>query len=129
MAADIPADLKYTRDHEWVLLQGKTARVGITDYAQRQLGDIVFVELPKEKDKFDRGQPFGTVESVKSVSELYAPLSGTVAAVNQDLDEAPEDINGDPYGDGWMIELTLTSADELKDLLTAAEYEGYLKEE
>ncbi|ARF79836.1 glycine cleavage system protein GcvH [Kitasatospora aureofaciens] len=129
MPADIPADLKYTRDHEWVLLQGKTARVGITNYAQRQLGDIVFVELPKEKDKFDRGQPFGTVESVKSVSELYAPLSGTVAAVNQDLNEAPEDINGDPYGDGWMIELTLTSADELKDLLTAAEYEGYLKEE
>ncbi|MEU4585816.1 glycine cleavage system protein GcvH [Kitasatospora aureofaciens] len=128
MPADIPADLKYTRDHEWVLLQGKTARVGITNYAQRQLGDIVFVELPKEKDKFDRGQPFGTVESVKSVSELYAPLSGTVAAVNQDLNEAPEDINGDPYGDGWMIELTLTSADELKDLLTAAEYEGYLKE-
>ncbi|HJD84505.1 glycine cleavage system protein GcvH [Kitasatospora aureofaciens] len=129
MPADIPADLKYTRDHEWVLLQGKTARVGITNYAQRQLGDIVFVELPKEKDKFDRGQPFGTVESVKSVSELYAPLSGTVAAVNQDLNEAPEDINGDPYGDGWMIELTLTSADELKDLLTAAEYEAYLKEE
>lgn len=129
MPADIPADLKYTRDHEWVLLQGKTARVGITNYAQRQLGDIVFVELPKEKDKFDRGQPFGTVESVKSVSELYAPLSGTVAAVNQDLNEAPEDINGDPYGDGWMIELTLTSADELKDLLTAAEYEGHLKEE
>lgn len=129
MPADIPADLKYTRDHEWVLLQGKTARAGITNYAQRQLGDIVFVELPKEKDKFDRGQPFGTVESVKSVSELYAPLSGTVAAVNQDLNEAPEDINGDPYGDGWMIELTLTSADELKDLLTAAEYEGHLKEE
>ncbi|MFI9322242.1 glycine cleavage system protein GcvH [Kitasatospora aureofaciens] len=129
MAADVPADLKYTRDHEWVLLQGKTARVGITNYAQRQLGDIVFVELPKEKDKYDRGQPFGTVESVKSVSELYAPLSGTVAAVNQDLNEAPEDINGDPYGDGWMIELTLTSADELKDLLTAAEYEAYLKEE
>ncbi|MFI9160599.1 glycine cleavage system protein GcvH [Kitasatospora aureofaciens] len=129
MTADVPADLKYTRDHEWVLLQGKTARVGITNYAQRQLGDIVFVELPKEKDKYDRGQPFGTVESVKSVSELYAPLSGTVAAVNQDLNEAPEDINGDPYGDGWMIELTLTSADELKDLLTAAEYEAYLKEE
>ncbi|MFJ9775375.1 glycine cleavage system protein GcvH [Kitasatospora sp. NPDC101157] len=129
MSAAIPTDLKYTRDHEWVLLQGKTARVGITDYAQRQLGDIVFVELPKEKDKLELGRPFGSVESVKSVSELYAPLSGTVAKVNEGLNDEPEDVNGDPYGDGWMIELTLTGTDESKQLLTAAEYEAYLKEE
>ncbi|MFD8701685.1 glycine cleavage system protein GcvH [Kitasatospora sp. NPDC059648] len=125
----VPADLKYTRDHEWVRVEGKTARVGITDYAQKQLGDIVFVELPKEKDKFELGRPFGSVESVKSVSELYAPLSGTVAKVNEDLNEAPEDVNSDPYGDGWMIELTLSGTDELRGLLTAAEYEAYLKEE
>ncbi|MGW2373654.1 MULTISPECIES: glycine cleavage system protein GcvH [Kitasatospora] len=124
----VPTDLKYTRDHEWVLVQGKTARVGITDYAQKQLGDIVFVELPKENDEFDLGRAFGSVESVKSVSELYAPLSGTVTKVNQDLNDAPEDVNSDPYGDGWMIELTLTNAGELKELLTPAQYEEYIKE-
>ncbi|MFI9360637.1 glycine cleavage system protein GcvH [Kitasatospora sp. NPDC053057] len=124
----VPTDLRYTKDHEWVLVQGKTARVGITDYAQKQLGDIVFVELPKEKDKFDLGRAFGSVESVKSVSELYVPLSGTVTKVNEDLNDEPEQVNDDPYGGGWMIELTLTDTEELKELLTPAQYEAYIKE-
>ncbi|MGW3043242.1 glycine cleavage system protein GcvH [Kitasatospora sp. NPDC001159] len=124
--ANVPANLKYTKDHEWVLVGGKTARVGITDYAQKQLGDIVFVELPKVGAKREAEQPFGSVESVKSVSELYAPVSGTVAQVNEELSSDPELINSDPYGDGWMIELTMTKAGELDGLLTAAQYEAYI---
>ncbi|MFH8381010.1 glycine cleavage system protein GcvH [Kitasatospora sp. NPDC018058] len=124
--ADVPANLKYTKDHEWVLVEGKTARVGITDYAQKQLGDIVFVELPKVGAKREAEQAFGSVESVKSVSELYAPVSGTVAQVNEELISDAELVNTDPYGDGWMIELTITKAGELDGLLTAAEYEAHI---
>ncbi|MFJ7908171.1 glycine cleavage system protein GcvH [Kitasatospora sp. NPDC096204] len=126
----IPTNLKYTDDHEWVETLGKDrARVGITDYAQKQLGDIVFVELPEVGDKLEAGRAFGTVESVKSVSELYAPLSGTVAAVNTDLNDEPESVNSDPYGDGWIIELTPTRADELKGLLSAARYQAVVSGE
>lgn len=125
----IPTNLKYTDDHEWVETVGKDrARVGITDYAQKQLGDIVFVELPKVGDKLEAGRAFGTVESVKSVSELYAPLSGTVAAINTDLADDPESLNGDPYGDGWIIELTVAKAEELKGLLSAAGYKAAVGE-
>ncbi|MEV7599068.1 glycine cleavage system protein GcvH [Kitasatospora sp. NPDC089797] len=125
-----PKDFKYTKDHEWVQPTGKSrARVGITEYAQNQLGDIVFVELPKVGAAFEVGRPFGTVESVKSVSELYAPVSGKVAAVNEELNDAPEDINHDPHGDGWMVEVDLAEPAELDALLTAAQYEAYLKEE
>ncbi|MGW3076770.1 MULTISPECIES: glycine cleavage system protein GcvH [unclassified Kitasatospora] len=125
----IPTNLKYTSDHEWVETVGKDrARVGITDYAQKQLGDLVFVELPSVGDKLEAGQVFGTVESVKSVSELYAPLSGTVAAINTELSDEPEVLNGDAYGDGWIIELTVTKADELKDLLSAAQYKALVTE-
>ncbi|MBD0692955.1 glycine cleavage system protein GcvH [Streptomyces sp. CBMA123] len=123
-----PKDFKYTEEHEWVQTTGKNkARVGITDYAQRQLGDIVFVELPKVGATFEAGQSFGSVESVKSVSELYVPVSGKVAAVNEDLNDSPEEINSDAHG-VWMIELDLTKPAELNGLLTAATYEAYLKE-
>ncbi|MFD8756564.1 glycine cleavage system protein GcvH [Kitasatospora sp. NPDC059577] len=125
--SDIPTTLEYTKDHEWVATTGKGgARVGITHYAQRQLGDIVFVELPEEGRKFTAGEAFGTVESVKSVSELYAPLTGSIAAVNAELAEDPELINQDPYGDGWLVEITATT--EPDGLLTAAEYGAYVSE-
>ncbi|MFF2077997.1 glycine cleavage system protein GcvH [Kitasatospora sp. NPDC058162] len=124
-----PKDFKYTKEHEWVHATGKgKARVGITDYAQRQLGDIVFVELPEVGREFEAGRPFGSVESVKSVSELYAPVSGKVAAINGDLDSDPEDVNADAHA-AWMIELDLTKPAELDDLLAAAEYEAYIAEE
>ncbi|MFD7450627.1 glycine cleavage system protein GcvH [Kitasatospora sp. NPDC059827] len=123
-----PKDFKYTDSHEWVQPTGKgKARVGITDHAQRQLGDIVFVELPKAGDTFDAGRPFGSVESVKSVSELYAPVSGKVTAINEDLNDAPEDINDDAHA-AWIIELELTKPAELDDLLTVAQYEDLIKE-
>ncbi|MFI2607170.1 glycine cleavage system protein GcvH [Kitasatospora sp. NPDC018619] len=126
----IPTHLRYTRDHEWVEAVGKDrVRVGLTDYAQQQLGDIVLVELPEAGSKLEAGQEFGNVESVKSVSMLYAPLSGSVAATNTDLDSEPEAINSDPYGDGWIIEITPSTADEPKQLLTAAEYEALLRAE
>ncbi|MFF2141757.1 glycine cleavage system protein GcvH [Kitasatospora sp. NPDC058190] len=125
-----PKEFRYSKDHEWVqpTTDGK-ARVGITEYAQKQLGDIVFVELPKVGNKFDVGKAFGTVESVKSVSELYAPVSGTVSAINEDLSDEPELINTDAHTDGWIIELKLTTASELEALLSAAEYEAYIAEE
>ncbi|MFJ8475668.1 glycine cleavage system protein GcvH [Kitasatospora sp. NPDC094011] len=124
-----PKDYRYTKEHEWVHVTGKDkARVGITEYAQRQLGDIVFVELPKVGATFVAGRPFGTVESVKAVSELYTPASGKVAAVNEGLNESPEDIGDDPHG-AWFIELDLTKPAELDALLTAAQYEAYIKEE
>ncbi|MFD4654654.1 glycine cleavage system protein GcvH [Kitasatospora sp. NPDC058444] len=127
--SDIPTNLKYTRDHEWVETLGKDrVRVGITDYAQKQLGDIVFVELPKAGSTITAEEPFGTVESVKSVSDLFAPVSGTVAAVNEELDGSPEEVNANPYHDGWMVEVTLTKPAELKDLLTAAQYTDLLAE-
>lgn len=127
--ANVPGDLKYSKDHEWVRPMGNgRVRVGITDYAQKQLGDIVFVELPNVGDKFEVGRPFGTVESVKSVSEVYIPMAGVIAAVNEDLNSEPEEINADPYEAGWLIEITTSKAAEMESLLTAAEYEDYLKE-
>ncbi|MEV0532317.1 glycine cleavage system protein GcvH [Kitasatospora sp. NPDC050463] len=127
--AGIPSDLKYSKDHEWVRsLPDGRLRVGITDHAQKQLGDIVFVELPKPGDRFDDFEPFGSVESVKSVSETYMPLGGAVDAVNESLNDAPEQVNDDPYGDGWMIEIT-PAAGGLDGLLTAAQYEDYITAE
>ncbi|MFB7911540.1 glycine cleavage system protein GcvH [Kitasatospora sp. NPDC056076] len=123
-----PKDFKYTDSHEWVQPTGKNkARVGITDHAQRQLGDIVFVELPKVGDTFDAGRPFGSVESVKAASELYAPVSGKVTAINEDLNDAPEDINEDAHAT-WLIELELTKPAELDTLLTVAQYEALISE-
>ncbi len=118
-----PADRKYTKDHEWIVITGQEGRVGITDYAQKQLGDIVFLELPEVGRTVKQGDAFGTVESVKAVSELFAPMSGEVVAVNTALVERPELINKDPHG-SWMIVLKLTDPTEERQLLTAEQYAG-----
>jgi glycine cleavage system H protein len=124
--ASVPGDLKYTRDHEWAKQEGKKVRVGITAYAQEQLGDVVFVELPKVGAKVSQRQAFGVVESVKAVSDLFAPVSGEVAEANGDLPGAPDTVNSDPYGKGWMIVITPSKPAELDTLLTAAQYEEFI---
>jgi glycine cleavage system H protein len=123
---NIPEDLQYTKSHEWVLIEGDTATIGITDHAQDELGDVVFVELPDEGATFDAGESFGTVESVKAVSDLYAPVGGEVVEVNSTLEDAPENINEDPYGEGWIVKLRTT--DEA-NLLSPEEYEKVVEEE
>jgi glycine cleavage system H protein len=123
-----PADLKYTKEHEWIKADGKSATVGITHHAQEALGDIVFVELPKPGTELTKGKSFGTVESVKAVSDLYAPASGTVTEVNNDLATTPEKINSDAHG-SWMVKITLKDPNELKDLLSATDYEKFVAEE
>jgi len=125
--ATYPAELRYTREHEWAKIDGKRARVGITHYAQDQLGDVVFVELPKVGAKVAQLQTFGVVESVKAVSDLFAPLSGVVVEVNQELTRAPERVNRDPYGAGWLVVVELSNPAEAEKLMTAAQYEEFLK--
>lgn len=117
-----PKELRYTHDHEWLRAHGQAWRVGITQFAVDQLGDITLVDLPKEGDQVTKGQRFGTIESVKSVSDLYAPVSGRVTAVNAKLKDAPEDVNAEPYGKGWMIELEPNDKAELDELLAADAY-------
>jgi glycine cleavage system H protein len=123
---NIPEDLQYTKSHEWVRIEGDTATIGITDHAQDELGDVVFVELPEEGATFDAGESFGTVESVKAVSDLYTPVGGEVVEVNSALEDAPENINEDPYGEGWIVKLR--TIDEA-DLLSPEEYETVVEEE
>jgi glycine cleavage system H protein len=123
---NIPEDLQYTKSHEWVRIEGDAATIGITDHAQDELGDVVFVELPDEGATFDAGDSFGTVESVKAVSDLYTPVGGEVVEVNSSLEDAPEKINDDPYGEGWIVKLRTT--DEA-DLLSPEEYEKVVEEE
>ena len=118
----IPDDLLYSRDHEWVSIEGDAVRVGITDYAQDALGDVVYVDLPRVGDQVEVGSSFSEVESTKSVSELYAPVSGTIAAVNDDLADSPERINEDPYGDGWIIVIAMSEMAEIDALLDAVAY-------
>jgi glycine cleavage system H protein len=122
-----PSDLKYTKDDEWLKTEGDTGVVGITDYAQNALGDIVFVELPKVGTEVVAGKPFGTVESVKAVSELFAPVSGTVTAVNEELATAPEKVNKDPYA-AWMIKVKLKDSGEAGKLMSSADYSKYAAE-
>ena len=122
---EFPEDLKYSREHEWVLVEGKVATVGITDFAQDKLGDIVFVELPAVGDKVTKDEAMGVVESVKAVSDVYAPVSGVVVEINDDLPDSPDMINEDPYGDGWMIKLKIDPA-ALKGLMDAAAYAKHL---
>ena len=122
----VPEELQYTRSHEWVRREGETATVGITDHAQDELGDVVFVELPEVGAAFDAGDSFGAVESVKAVSDLYAPVGGEVGEVNSALEDAPEKINEDPYGDGWILKL---HAGGEGDLLSAQEYKQFLEQE
>ena len=126
--ANVPADLRYTKDHEWAKPDGNRYRVGITAYAQEQLGDVVFVELPKVGSKVTAKQTFGVVESVKAVSDLFAPLSGEVVEVNAELASAPQVVNQDPYGKGWMIVIAPAKTNEWNELLSAAQYEEFLKE-
>lgn len=125
--ANYPTDLRYTREHEWARVEGKRARVGITQFAQDQLGDVVFVELPKVGTRVRHMQAFGVVESVKAVSDLFAPLSGEVVEVNQSLTERPEQANQDPYGAGWLIVIEMSDPKELDALMNAADYEAYLQ--
>ena len=121
-----PASLKYTKDHEWIQLEGDNGTVGITDYAQQQLGDVVYVELPEVGAKLKQGQSFGTIESVKAVSELYSPVTGEVVAVNSELKDKPEKVNADPHA-SWMIKIKLTNAGEAGGLLTSTQYDDLVK--
>ncbi len=127
--ANVPEDLHYSKDHEWVRVQGDLAVVGISDYAQNSLGDVVYVELPKIGEEFAANESFGSVESVKAVSEMFSPVSGTVAEVNDILNDEPEKVNSDSYGEGWMIKVRMSSPLEVDSLLTAAEYEDFTKAE
>jgi glycine cleavage system H protein len=125
----IPEDLKYTTDHEWARQRDAVVVVGLTEHAQRQLGDVVFVELPSVGDRVDAGEPFGTVESVKAVSEIYAPVAGQITRVNEGLSDSPESINTEPYGNGWLVEIEMENASPATGLLTAAEYTAYIDDE
>lgn len=126
MAQNIPTDLKYTKDHEWTKVEGDTAVIGITDFAQSALGDIVFVELPAVGKTLNSHQAFGVVESIKSVSDLYSPVSGTVVEVNSGLQDTPELCNAEPYGAAWMIKVKLSNAQEINSLLSASDYQNFL---
>ena len=123
---NVPANLKYTKEHEWIRLEGEIAIVGVTDFAQSELGEIVFVEVETIGETLAAGEVFGTVEAVKTVSDLYLPVAGKVLEFNEELEDAPELVNDDPYGKGWMIKLEITDASELEGLLTAAEYEALI---
>ena len=125
----VPENLRYTKDHEWILVDGDSGTIGITDHAQEELGDIVYVELPKAGAKLEQSSSFGSVESVKAVSDIYCPVSGEVADVNQALAESPEKVNDDPYGDGWLIKLKLTDLAQIEKLMTAAQYTEYIGSE
>lgn len=119
---NIPENLKYTKDHEWIKVDGDTATVGVTDFAQQQLGDVVFVEIETEGDSLNKGDVFGTIEAVKTVSDMYMPVSGEIIEVNPKLEDAPETVNEDPYGEGWMIKVKLENADEVEELMSAEDY-------
>lgn len=127
--ANVPEDLHYSKDHEWVRVEGDVAIVGITDYAQNSLGDVVYVELPKVGEDFAAHESFGSVESVKAVSEVFSPVTGAITEVNDSLNDEPEKVNNDPYGEGWMIRIKMQNPGEVDSLLTAAEYEDFTKAE
>jgi len=123
----VPADLKYTKDHEWIRVEGETAIVGITDFAQKELGDVVFVEIETEGEELAKGETFGTVEAVKTVSDLFMPVGGKVLEINEALADEPELVNNDPFGNGWMIKLQITDAAELDELLSAGDYQKMIE--
>ena len=123
---NIPAELKSTKDHEWIKLDGDVATVGITDFAQSELGDIVYVEVETVDETLDREEVFGTVEAVKTVSDLFQPLSGEIIEFNEALEDAPEKVNSDPYGDGWMVKIKISDASEVDDLLSADDYKSLI---
>lgn len=123
---NIPQDLKYTKDHEWIKVEGDTATIGITDFAQGELGDIVYVEVETVDETLDKEEVFGTVEAVKTVSDLYLPLSGEIIEFNESLEDEPEKVNSDPYGEGWMIKIKFADKSQLEDLLSAEDYKEIL---
>lgn len=123
---NFPADLKYTKDHEWVKVDGDTATVGITEFAQGELGDIVYVEIETQGETINEGDVFGSVEAVKTVSDLFMPVTGEVLEVNEDLDSKPEAVNEDPYGAGWMIKISIADASQLDNLLSADDYKAHI---
>lgn len=126
---NFPANLKYTKDHEWILVEGNNATIGITEFAQRELGDIVFIDIPTVGKKIETEDIFGTVEAVKTVSDLFMPVAGTINEVNEDLSDEPELVNTDPYGDGWMVKITLDNPASVDSLLTADQYAALVGEQ
>ncbi|HEX5037186.1 MAG TPA: glycine cleavage system protein GcvH [bacterium] len=126
---NFPEDLKYSKEHEWVRVSGNIATIGISDYAQDQLGEIVFVELPDEGEEFEKDDAFGVVESVKSVNDIYAPLTGRIVEVNDPVVDSPEIVNEDPYAEGWLVKIEISDPKELGELMSAKDYEAYIKEE
>lgn len=120
---NFPAELKYTKDHEWIRVEGNEAYIGITEFAQRELGDIVYIDIPTRGKEVEKDDVFGTVEAVKTVSDLFMPVTGTVTEVNEELNDTPELVNEDPYGDGWMVKITLADAASVNALLSADEYQ------
>ena len=124
-----PEDYLYSKDHEWILVKDNVGTIGITDYAQHELGEVVYVDLPEVGDTFEAGEPFGSVESVKAVSEIFCPVGGEITEVNSKLEESPELINESPHQKAWMVKIRLTNPEELKELLSAEEYEEYLQEQ
>lgn len=125
---NFPEELKYTEDHEWVKVEGDVATIGITDFAQRELGDIVFVEVETEGETLNQQDTFGTVEAVKTVSDLFMPISGEVLEFNKDLESNPEQVNDDPYGAGWMVKVKMSNPDEVNNLMSVADYKGHIGE-
>jgi glycine cleavage system H protein len=122
----IPAKLKYSIEHEWIKVDGDIATVGITDYAQGELGDVVFVEMPQVGDEFESGESFGSIEAVKAVSDLYMPVSGTIQEINENLEDNPAEVNSDPYNEGWMVKIKMSNPSELDDLLSADDYASHI---
>lgn len=125
--SNYPANFRYTKEHEWVLVEGDTGTVGITDHAQSELGDIVYVDLPQVGSTMTQGETFGSVESVKAVSDLYSPISGDVKAINDSLAKAPEKLNSDPHGEAWLVKVKLSHPDEIQHLLSAEDYQSYIE--
>ena len=123
---NIPSNLKYTSDHEWVSMEDGVATIGVTDFAQSELGDIVFVEFPEVGDSFEIGETFGTIEAVKTVADLFMPVSGEIVAINKELDVDPAKVNSDPYGDGWLVKIKLSNSDEGVELMSFTSYEDMI---
>jgi len=127
MSSPIPKELKYTEDHEWVKVDGEIATVGITDHAQSELGDIIFIEFPEINDLFERMEPFGTIEAVKTVADLFSPLNGKIIEINKELEDSPELVNSDPYGKGWIVKVSVDKLNQLNDLLSSKNYEKLIR--
>ena len=123
----LPQDLKYTKEHEWLKVDGETAIIGITEYAQSELGDIIFIEFPNIDQEIDKNEPFGTIEAVKTVADLFAPVSGKVIKINENLEDNPEFINSDPYVNGWIVKVSISDTSELKELMSADKYEELIR--